>query len=34
MSGKRIAILIGALAVSALIVWNDLPIDFPGASLR
>lgn len=34
MSGKRIAILIVALAVSALIVWNDLPIEFPGAILK
>ena len=30
MNGKQIIILIGALIVSALIVWNDLPIEFPG----
>ena len=30
MNGKQIIILIGALVVSALIVWHDLPIDFPG----
>jgi hypothetical protein len=29
MNGKRITILIGALAVSALILWHDLPIEFP-----
>jgi hypothetical protein len=29
MNGKRIAILISALAVSVLIVWHDLPIEFP-----
>jgi hypothetical protein len=29
MNGKRITILITALAVSALIVWHDLPIEFP-----
>ena len=30
MNGKQIIILIGALLVSALLVWNDLPIEFPG----
>ena len=30
MKGKQIIILIGALVVSALIVWHDLPIEFPG----
>ncbi len=30
MNGKQIIILIGALIVSALIVWHDLPIEFPG----
>jgi len=30
MNGKQIIILIGALIVSAMIVWNDLPIEFPG----
>jgi hypothetical protein len=29
MNGKQITILIIALAVSALIVWHDLPIEFP-----
>jgi hypothetical protein len=29
MNGKRITILICALAASALIVWHDLPIEFP-----
>jgi hypothetical protein len=29
MNGKRIAILISALAIAALIVWHDLPIEFP-----
>jgi hypothetical protein len=29
MNGKKIAILIIAIAVSALIVWHDLPIEFP-----
>ncbi len=30
MNGKRIIILIGALIISALILWHDLPIEFPG----
>ncbi len=30
MNRKQIIILIGALIVSALIVWHDLPIEFPG----
>ena len=29
MNGKQIIILIIALAVSALIVWHALPIEFP-----
>jgi hypothetical protein len=29
MNGKQIAILVTALVVSALILWNDLPIEFP-----
>ncbi len=29
MNGKQIAILICALVVAGLIVWNDLPIEFP-----
>jgi hypothetical protein len=31
MNGKQTIILIGALIVLALIVWHDLPIEFPGA---
>jgi uncharacterized membrane protein len=30
MNGKRIIVLISALIVSALILWHDLPIEFPG----
>ncbi|OPY75116.1 MAG: hypothetical protein A4E63_00482 [Syntrophorhabdus sp. PtaU1.Bin050] len=30
MNRKQIIILMIALAVSALIVWHDLPIEFPG----
>jgi hypothetical protein len=30
MNRKQIVILTGALIVSALIVWHDLPIEFPG----
>jgi hypothetical protein len=29
MNGKQITILIVALALSVLIVWHDLPIEFP-----
>ncbi len=29
MNGKRIAILMIACAVLALILWHDLPIEFP-----
>lgn len=29
MNRLRIIVLIGALIVSALILWNDLPIAFP-----
>jgi len=29
MNGKQITILISALAVSALILWYDLPIEIP-----
>jgi hypothetical protein len=29
MNGKQIAILICALVLSALILWYDLPIEFP-----
>ena len=30
MSGKRIIILVSALIVAALILWHDLPIEYPG----
>jgi hypothetical protein len=30
MNGKQIIILISAIIVSALIVFHDLPIEFPG----
>ncbi len=30
MNGRRIIILIVACIVSALILWHDLPIEFPG----
>jgi hypothetical protein len=30
MNGIRIITLIGAFLLSALIVWHDLPIEFPG----
>lgn len=29
MNGKQMTILISALAVLALILWHDLPIEFP-----
>ena len=34
MNRKRIIILIGALIVSALIVWHDLPLEFPGTMFK
>ena len=34
MNAKQITILIGALVVSALIVWHDLPIEFPGTIVK
>ena len=34
MNRKQITILIGAIAVSALIVWHDLPIEFPGTIVK
>ena len=30
MNGKQIIILIGAFIVAGLILWHDLPIEFPG----
>jgi hypothetical protein len=34
MNWKQIIIVISAFAVSALIVWHDLPIEFPGAIIK
>lgn len=34
MNLKQIIILISAVAGSALIVWNDLPIEFPGTIIK
>jgi hypothetical protein len=34
MNPKRIIILISALIVSALIVWHDLPLEFPGTMFK
>lgn len=34
MNRKQIIILISALAVSVLIVWHDLPIEFPGIIIK
>jgi MFS superfamily sulfate permease-like transporter len=31
MNGRRIAVLVGAVILTVLIVWHDLPIEFPGA---
>ncbi len=34
MNGKRIVILICAFGISALLVWHDLPIEFPGVIFK
>jgi len=34
MNWKQIIIIIIAFAVSALIVWHDLPIEFPGTIIK
>jgi hypothetical protein len=34
MNRKQIIILISALIVSALIVWHDLPLEFPGTMFK
>jgi putative effector of murein hydrolase LrgA (UPF0299 family) len=34
MNWKQITIIICAIAVSALIVWHDLPIEFPGTIIK
>ncbi|RJP88137.1 MAG: hypothetical protein C4518_11145 [Desulfobacteraceae bacterium] len=34
MNAKQIIIVLTALAVSALIIWHDLPIEFPWIILK
>ncbi len=34
MNRKQIIILISSIMVSALIVWHDLPIEFPGIMFK
>ncbi len=34
MNWKQIIILLSAFAVLALILWHDLPIEFPGAIIK
>jgi len=34
MNSKQIIIIIIALAISALIVWHDLPLEFPGTIMK
>ncbi len=34
MNGKQIIILIAAVIVSALVLWHDLPLEFPGILLK
>ncbi len=34
MNWKQIIILISACVLSVLIVWHDLPIEFPGAIIK
>ena len=34
MNRKQIVILISAFIVSALIVWHDLPLEFPGTMFK
>ncbi len=34
MNRKQIMILISAFIVSALILWHDLPIEFPGFGVK
>jgi hypothetical protein len=34
MNWKQIIIVISTIAVSALIVWHDLPIEFPGTIIK
>ena len=30
MNGKRACIIVAAIAATAVIIWHDLPIEFPG----
>ncbi|MGO9950635.1 MAG: hypothetical protein ACLPN1_00295 [Dissulfurispiraceae bacterium] len=34
MNGKQIIILIGAFIATGLILWHDLPIEFPGTIIK
>ncbi len=34
MNGKHIAVLIGGIVLAALVVWYDLPIEFPGTIVK
>ncbi len=34
MNGKRIIILTGSFIILALVIWYDLPIEFPGAIFK
>jgi hypothetical protein len=34
MNAKQIIILISGLIISALIVWHDLPLEFPGTIFK
>ena len=34
MNGKQIVILAGAVVISALVLWHDLPIEFPGIVVK
>ena len=34
MNWKQIIIVISAFAVSAMIVWHDLPLEFPGTIIK
>ena len=34
MNGKQILILAGAVVISALVLWHDLPIEFPGIVVK
>jgi len=34
MNVKQIVVLIGAFVVSGLILWHDLPVEFPGIIVK